>query len=188
MRDVFNFRLNQATRFDRSSVPVNSSHPRRAFSFMAGTAVAGMIALSIPPPVAAQTCVAPLPWPTDATSLTGNSCFGTRVGQTLCGGEVANPGLNVVYRIYVSGDASEIDSMSFNFIPVMYLSDENHDCASGPCLASGSSINLTGLAPGYYRLIVAHSDVDTAAACGLFTMAANTPLSETDVYFENGFE
>ncbi|MEO7325138.1 MAG: hypothetical protein ABIW82_09955 [Dokdonella sp.] len=147
-----------------------------------------MIAAFAPSAASAQTCLAPLSWPSDATSLVGNSCLGSRVAETLCAGEVANPGLNVVYRIYVSGKASEIDSMSFDFIPVMYLSDEAHDCESSPCVASGSSINLTGLPPGYYRLTVAHSNVDADAACGLFTLAADAPLSATDIYFDNGFD
>lgn len=189
MRGLVDFGFKRTTCIDRLPASwISKNQIRRDRLTGCSLAVAGMIALSIPHAVDAQTCVAPLPWPTDATSINGNTCFGSRIAEALCGGEVANPGLNVIYRIYVSGNASEINSMGFTLSPVMYLSDETHDCSSSPCLRSGSWISLTGLAPGYYQLIVAHSDFDAAGACGQFTLAADAPLSETDVYFENGFD
>lgn len=189
MRGLCNLGLNRAITLDRSAACARSTGRLYRGHLIAGSlAVACVLAALISPDTRAQTCTAPLPWPTDATSLVGNTCFGSQIAETLCGGEVANPGLNVIYRIYVSGNASGINSMGFVLNPVMYLSDEAHSCDSSPCLRSGSWISLAGLSPGYYQLIVAHDDLDAGGTCGQFTLSADAPLSESDTYFENGFD
>ncbi|MEO5624485.1 MAG: hypothetical protein ABIQ70_00575 [Dokdonella sp.] len=189
MRGRCNFGLNRAVTSDRcAACPRSTDRPYQRRLIAGSLAIACVMATLISADARAQTCPAPLPWPTDATSLVGNTCFGSQIADTLCGGKVANPGLNVIYRIYISGNASEINSMGFVLSPVMYLSDEAHGCDSSPCLRSGSWISLAGLSAGYYHLIVAHDDLDAGGTCGQFTLSADAPLSVSDTYFENGFD
>jgi hypothetical protein len=185
MRGLFDFGFNRAV---ADALPRSRQLRNRDRLIACGLAIAGAIAVSNPRAASAQTCIAPLPWPMNTNSLAGNTCSGSQVAETLCAGQVANPGLNVVYRIYVDGNASEIDSTGFGMNSVMYLSDEIHTCDSSPCIASGGSISLAGLSPGYYRVTVAHSDLDAAGACGLFMLAADGDLSGSDVNFKNGFD
>lgn len=142
------------------------------------SATAGIaLATALAGPAGAQTCASPELLLGGDSPPFHSTCNGEYVAEAFCSDLFANPGPNLVFAFTLSGPSSgtfSLTSMAGGFVPVMYLSSIAEPCDSATCLAVGDTgmpIQVSGLAAGSYRLIVAAAPDAMAGSCGDFALS-----------------
>jgi hypothetical protein len=156
--------------------------------FAQAVCCAGVLAAGTP--ATAQQCDSPITIQDDV--IDGDTCTGTPVAASFCGGTLDNPGPNLVYSFRIAAPIHGSISISGGgpgFDPSMYLGTPENACSGGPCIAAGnisSSISLDGLAIGEYDLVIAAASGSQAGSCGPFQLVLNYVV--VDLIFEDSFD
>jgi hypothetical protein len=136
----------------------------------------------------AQTCAGPQAWQPNQTgepSISGTTCGGDTTATGYCGGNFDAPGPAYVIRsTFAAGHTATSITLSgggAGFDPVVYFSPASSPCGSnaacGATTDTATPINATDgsgdVANGDWFIVVTAASIDSAGACGNFTLAAN---------------
>ena len=141
----------------------------------------------------AQTCDVPQTLRSDPMQV-ASTCGGDLSIGSICNGEVTLPGPAGVWRFQVGAGATavlELWETGIGFSPVGYLVNASGACGEGDChgyVDPATPLDLAGVPPGDYHLIVTASEWDTPGACGTYGLSVSGDLEGADEVFANGFE
>ncbi|KAB2901575.1 MAG: hypothetical protein F9K31_01425 [Dokdonella sp.] len=145
-----------------------------------GAVVLGFVSMS----ASAQTCAGPQMWqpPVGGETISGvSTCGGDTTATAYCFGNQDAPGPAYVFQSnFSSGRTFTTISLTGgtpSFNPVMYMSAVSGGCGTNaPCGPSGDSgfpIQTADVADGDWFIIVTAASIDSAGACGDFTITSN---------------
>lgn len=141
----------------------------------------------------AQTCDVPQALRAEPM-LVADTCGGDQSITSLCNGEVAIQGPVGVWGFRVGTGATailELLDASMGFSPVGYLVAADGACGAGAChgyVDPLTPLDLAGVAPGDYHLIVTASAWDAPGACGSYLLSVSGDLGGSDDVFADGFD
>lgn len=140
-----------------------------------------------------QTCDVPQAPRMDPMQV-ADTCTGDQSITSLCNGEVAIQGPVGVWSFRVGAGATgilELLDAGMGFSPVGYLVAADGACGEGACqgyVDPLTPLDLAGVAPGDYHLMVTASAWDAPGACGSYMLSLSGSLGGSDDVFADGFD